>query len=152
MDRGKLLIFFCVHPTFSLFFFFLLKAPLNLHALRAIAKIPREPIDPTPPYAPNQADYINPWLKSPTSVSECSAPLLSSVDDQLLVRLAAAGFNPSSLAMLAGQGRWIGFAGLLASAMVSRCPKTLSNLYRHFRRVHRYILLAVATYIYQLDF
>lgn len=65
------------------------------------------------------------------------SPILNSVDRRILIRLAATGFNPSILALLAGQARWRGFAGLLAASHVSRRPEDLANLYRLFRRVYR---------------
>ena len=125
-----------------------LKAPINLQALRAIALVPRDPIVSHPPYAPPRPDFPNPWLNSTPSVSDHSSPMLKSVDNKLILRLAAAGFNPTSLTNLAGQGHWEGFAGLLASTGVSMCPKALSTLYQHFRRVHRWFWIYITICIY----
>ncbi|KAL5105304.1 hypothetical protein TcWFU_009451 [Taenia crassiceps] len=100
-----------------------IEAPLNLSALRAIADMPRGPVTCHPP-------YIAPSLHEKT----------------LLLKLAATGFNPSSLASLAGQARWHGFAGLLVASGVSRCPEDLANLYHLFRRVYRGLVLNTDLY------
>ncbi|CDS38068.1 expressed conserved protein [Echinococcus multilocularis] len=122
-----------------------IEAPLNLHALRAIAEMPRGPVVCHPPYtAPSFSSCVSP--KSDQQTTPGSSPMLNSVNKSLLIRLAATGFNPSSLALLAGQARWRGFAGLLATSHVSRCPEDLANLYRLFRRVHRGLVLNTDLY------
>ncbi|VDK35298.1 unnamed protein product [Taenia asiatica] len=118
-----------------------IEAPLNLSALRAIAEMPHGPVVCHPPYtAPSVSSKNN------QQIVPGSPPLLNSMNKRLLIQLATTGFNPSSLALLAGQARWRGFAGLLAASHVSWRLEDLANLYRIFRRVYRGLALNTDLY------
>ncbi|VDM32167.1 unnamed protein product [Hydatigera taeniaeformis] len=121
-----------------------IEAPLNLHALYAIAEMPRGPVVCHPPYVASPI----PSNSSQQAMPE-SRPMLNSMNKSLLIRLAATGFNPSSLALLAGKAQWRGFAGLLAASHVSQCPDDLANLYCLCKRVYRG--LALNTDLYRED-
>lgn len=100
------------------------QAPLNLLALRML-----------------------PWAEKDHKRSEHSSTSLSDADpglllppeivEGLLVRLAGVGLSPTSLSLLAGIGRWQGFAGLLSTASVTNDLHILVKLYTHFKRIYK---------------
>ncbi|VDD76671.1 unnamed protein product [Mesocestoides corti] len=115
-----------------------IEAPLNLYLLRTIFH-PPEHVATQPPYAATVA-YPSPPIPQTGVTALCHA------DDKLLHRIACAGLSPRSLSLLAGQGKWRGFAGLLLASRVSEDVDVVAQLYRHFHRVHKSLSLNAGLY------
>ncbi|KAM3181208.1 hypothetical protein ACTXT7_014821 [Hymenolepis weldensis] len=113
-----------------------LEAPLNYRALLRISKISANDIvtELSDCLATTQISNSN----KPHEPQATSAPILNSIDDVLLRRLALTGFMPRTLALLAAKGGWRGFGGLLSALGISKdSPEPLSELYRCFMKVNR---------------
>ncbi|VDL61697.1 unnamed protein product [Hymenolepis diminuta] len=125
-----------------------LQAPLNYRALLRISKIPANDIVTklSDSLATTQIGNSN----KPHEPQATSAPILNSIDDALLRRLALTGFVPRTLALLAAKGGWRGFVGLLSALGISKdSPEPLSELYRCFMKVNRG--LAINADLYKED-
>nr|CDS33078.1 expressed conserved protein [Hymenolepis microstoma] len=123
-----------------------LESPLNYRALLNISKIPDNDI------AIKRSDHLSTTQVSnsnrPYEPQATSAPILSSIDDTLLRRLALVGFIPRTLALLAAKGGWRGFAGLLMGLGISKdSSEPIAELYHCFMKINRG--LAINTDLYK---